>query len=96
MLRRTSSEDVNWVLDDQKTWPLTNALVKQPSYNYSVTVPGGSKVYSKVVVTTYDLELEYDGRVILQTDNRAVWSFAVGGTYSGKASELSESIGAVI
>ena len=89
------SEDINWVLDEPKSWPLTNILVKQSSYNFSVMVPGGAKVFSKVVVTTYELQLQYDGHAILQTNNHASWSFPVSGSYSGEAAELGESTVAV-
>ena len=85
--------EAKWSLDDRKDWPLNYSGGEQPSYNYSVFVPPGSKVYSKMVKTEYGIHTVYEGRAILQTGKDRRWNFTITGEYSGKMSKVEERIG---
>ncbi|CAD7702314.1 unnamed protein product, partial [Ostreobium quekettii] len=87
---------LQWSLGERETVPIHYSVVKAPSYNYSVTVPGGAKVFAKVMVTEYDLHIGYVGTAMVTTDNGGLWMFTSNGLYSGKAFELGEENEAVI
>lgn len=93
VLGRTNGKAIQWRLDGRQDWPLQYVGEDRPSYNYSVSVPAGSRVYSKVVMTKYDLRTEYEGRAILETGEKRSWRFGLKGEYAGKMFELGERIG---